>query len=293
MKFRFVENRKLIFIVEAALVAFALCMIAIRGFNVGIDFKGGTVANFELHKTFTTDEVKEIVDEYDKAASITTAGDDQTVVVISSSKDFSEAEKVEMFNKFKEKFGLSDNDMLSFTKISAVIGKDLQRQALLASAVAIVCMLVYISIRFKFWYAIASVLCLLHDVIIVLGVYALFQIPVNSSFIAAILTILGYSINNTIVIFDRIRENLKKYFPSLEKLVNDSINATMFRSINTTLTTIVAVLALYIFGVDSIREFTLPMIIGFLAGFVSSLFLASNLWYVFDRKRNLPVTRVS
>ncbi|MDR2520154.1 MAG: protein translocase subunit SecF [Eubacteriaceae bacterium] len=290
--FRFVENRKAVFSISIALCAISLLMLLFRGFNVGIDFKGGTIANIELHQAFETADVKAIVDKFDTDATITTGGDAETIAVVSSSKDFSETEKQEMFNAFKEKYNLTEVDLLSFNNISATIGRDLQMQALYASALTIACMLLYISIRFRFWYGLAAVVCLLHDILIVLGFYSLFQLPVNSSFIAAILTILGYSINNVIIVFDRVRENLKKYYPSLEGMVNESVASSWTRSVNTTMTTVIAVFAIFVFGVAAVREFILPMLIGFAAGFYSSVFVAAPLWYVFDGKRHAAIIRV-
>ena len=144
------------------------------------------------------------------------------------------------------------------------------------------------TIRFEFYFGLSAVLALVHDIVIVIGVYALFQIQVNSPFIAAILTILGYSINDTIVVFDRIRENEGLIGMSNEQelthLVDVSVTQTMRRSINTVATTLVAIIALYIFAVDAIRDFALPLIVGIACGCYSSIFVASPLWVIFQKK---------
>ena len=149
--------------------------------------------------------------------------------------------------------------------------------------IAIVLMLVYIAIRFKFASALAAVTCLCHDVLIMLTFYTIFQIPVNTNIIAALLTILGYSINATIIIFDRVRENSRRMDTDFADVVNASVRETFTRSLNTTLTTLFTIGMIYILGVSSIRNFALPIIIGLVAGFFSSVFLSGMLWYVYDK----------
>jgi len=171
--------------------------------------------------------------------------------------------------------------------VSATVGKELGRSAVLSSIIAILLMLVYISFRFEFWSGVAAVISLAQNVLVLVSVYAIFQIPVNSTFIAALLTIVGYSINDTIVIFDRIRENNRfaKKTPFAE-VANTSINQSLTRSINTSITTLLSILLLYILGVESIKQFSLPIIIGIVVGTWSSLTIASPLWVMFkgDKK---------
>jgi preprotein translocase subunit SecF len=280
------RDKNKFFILSAAVILFGLIMAFTLGLNFGIDFLGGTVVQIDLHTTFETSDIREITDEYDKTCTITSAGDDATQVVISSKVDFTDEQKVTFFDAFKDKYNLSDDDLLSFDNVSATIGKDLQKQALLASLVAVVGILIYITIRFEFLFGITAVIALIHDLLVVIGVYAVFQIPVNSSFIVAILTILGYSINDTIVVFDRIRENRKKYARyDFANLVDDSINQTIKRSVYTSVTTLLAISALYVFGVSSVREFVLPMMIGFISGTYSSIFVASSIWYIIKEKQ--------
>lgn len=146
-------------------------------------------------------------------------------------------------------------------------------------------MLIYITFRFEFYFGLSAIIALLYDITIVIGVYALFQIQVNAPFIAAILTILGYSINDTIVVFDRIRENETRIgMRDINELVNVSVSQTLKRSINTVVTTLLAILALYIFGVEAIRSFALPLIVGIVSGCYSSIFVASPLWVQFQKR---------
>jgi preprotein translocase subunit SecF len=281
-----IERRKTYLIATLCLLAVCLAALLIRGFNFGIDFKGGSVAQFELHTTFEIADVKAITDDFDKDAVITNGGDDATAVIINSAVDFTEQQKVDLFNRFKERYKLSDDDLLSFNRISPSIGRDLQRQAIVSSLVTVALILAFITIRFKFYFGLSAIVALIHDLIVVMGVYAAFQIPVNSSFIAAMLTILGYSINNTIIVFDRIRENIRTApVSSYEGIVETAVDKVFTRSLNTTLTTLIAVLSIYVFGVDSVREFTLPMMVGFVAGLWSSVFVASPVWFLLSTRK--------
>ena len=280
-----VKNSKIWFGISIALIVIALGSVLFRGLNFGIDFRGGTIINIDLHQTFDTADIKEITDQYDTDAEITYSGDAQEIVVISTKESLDNDQRSELFEQFKDAYDLEDADLLSVDTITASIGSEITRNAVIASLVAIALMLVYITIRFEFYFGLAAVLALVHDVTIVVGVYALFQIQVNSPFIAAILTILGYSINDTIVVFDRIRENERiNGLDDIDRVTDISITQTMKRSINTVATTLVAILALYIFGVDAIRNFALPIIVGVLCGCYSSIFVASPLWVVFQKK---------
>ena len=148
-------------------------------------------------------------------------------------------------------------------------------------------MLIYITFRFKLTFGIAAIISLLHDVFVLLAVYALFRVPVNSPFVAAVLTVVGYSINDTIVVFDRIRENLKGFrIMSNEEVADLSIRQTLTRSINTSITTLLSIVCLYLLGVDSIKEFTLPLLVGIASGTYSSICIASPLWVMFEEMRD-------
>ncbi len=260
------------------------------GFNLGIDFAGGSIIQVDMHESFDVNEVKTLMAEFDDQCDVTTAGDGGTYAVISSSKDFTDEEKNAIMAEFGESFGLEYEDLLSFNKVAPSIGKDLQKQALKAAGYAVIGILIYITVRFEFFFGLAAIAALVHDLLIVVGIYSILKLPVNSSFIAALLTILGYSINNTIVVFDRVRENRSRFGSDIKGLINASVNQTFTRSLYTTITTLLAVGALYIFGVSSVREFSLPMIIGFLAGLYSSVFLAANVWNMI-RKKEVAVER--
>ena len=183
------------------------------------------------------------------------------------------------------------DDKLNFTntKISDTVSKEMRSDAVVATVLATICMLFYIWIRFKnIHFALAAVMALIHDVLIVIGFYALSRVTVGTTFIACMLTIVGYSINATIVIFDRIRENkaAMKRDDKMIEIVDRSITQTLTRSIYTTLTTFVMVFMIFIMGVSSIREFTLPLMTGMIAGAFSSVFITGSLWYVLKGKKS-------
>lgn len=210
----------------------------------------------------------------------------KTQVVISTSKDLSDSDRRELFGEFKKAYKLEDKDLLSVDKVDGSIGSDLRNMAILACVIAVVCMLVYITFRFEFLQGLCAIFALIFDLTMVLGVFAIFNIQVNSSFIAAMLTILGYSINDTIITFDRVRENTSKVRKgNYYDLVNVSINQTMARSINTTITTLIVVTPLLLLGTTSIKEFVFPMIVGFISGVFSSVCLAVPLWYLLKEKQ--------
>lgn len=280
MKLKVTQNAKTFFLISLVLIVVGLGFLFTKGLNYGIDFQGGTIVNIELGKEFTTEEVRALTDKYDKNAVITYGGEQKTQVIISTKLDLPEEVRKAMFSDFKSAYQLQDSALLSVDKVSPAVGSEMARQSLWATFFVVVCMLIYITIRFELWFGVAAILCLLHDVLMVISVYAIAQIEVNTPFIAAVLTILGYSINDTIVVFDRIRENRKSYGRyDYVTLVDDSVTQTLRRSINTTLTTLIAITTLYIFGVADIRDFALPLIVGFVGGAYSSIFIASPLWY--------------
>ena len=254
-------------------------MWIINGLNYGIDFTGGTSIQIKIGQVISVDEAREIVDNYDKEASILHIGTNKDEIMIRSKKDFTSQEINEIVDKFQEKYNIKDKEFQS-EKFGPFMGKEIRRKALLSSLIAVVAMLIYISWRFELKFAIAAIIALMHDVLITFSIYAIFKIPVNSAFIAAILTILGYSINDTIVIFDRIREEMKlNPRTNAEDIVNISIKKSLTRTINTSLTTLVAVVLLYIIGVEDVKVLALPLIFGIISGTYSSLFIASPLWY--------------
>lgn len=283
-----VQKRKIWFSISAAIMIIGLALGLVRGLNFGIDFTGGTIMEIELHKYVPTEEIREITNKYDSNVSINMLGEEKTTVQIRTKEDFDNDERTDIFNEFKEKYNLTNADFLRTEQFGPSVGREIQRNAMLAIIIAAIGMLGYITFRFEFSFAISAIIALGHDVLIVLAMYSILHIPVNNPFVAAVLTIVGYSINDTIVVFDRIRENLKFMKKSnYAQVANDSIAQTLTRSINTSLTTLVTIVALYILGVEQIREFALPLIVGVASGTYSSIFIASPLWVMIKERQKV------
>ena len=277
-----IAKRNVFFVISGLIVlAGIIGLIARGGFVKDIDFAGGTTIHYNLNKEFNNTELEEFVKSTAgvNLATVQKTGEAQKEAIIKT-QYLNEEQMVKMSNAMKEKYG-TEVQKLSSDNIDPTVGKELQTKALQAAGVASILMLIYITIRFQFKSGVAAVVALLHDVMMMFVVYAVFGFAISTSFVVAVLTVYGYSINDTIVVFDRIRENMrfakKEDFASV---VNRSIWDTMARSINTVLTTILTLVALYVMGVPSIKEFTLPLLVGILSGMYSSIFIASPVWVV-------------
>ena len=280
--FKIIEKTKIWFSISLAIILVGVVLMATRGLNFGIDFKGGTKIVVDFGGSFDKVEADGIVKEYADDAVTKTVESTQYEI---KSKDLDETKTAELFDALKEKYSLEDSALISQSQIGPSVGKELTRNAIISVLVACVAMLIYIAIRFEFNFGIAAITALVHDVLITLAFYAIFNIPVNNSFIAAMLTIVGYSINDTIVVFDRIRENSKKMRRSNPtEIANISINKTLARTINTSLTTLIIIGAVNIF-VPTVREFSLPLLIGIAAGAYSSIFIASPIWVLLQKRK--------
>lgn len=276
---KIIEKTKIWFSISAIIIILGLVTMATKGLEYGLDFKGGTVIQFNIGKDFNKTDIDDIVKKYDKDFQSNKV--DNTNIEIKSAKlttdDISKIQK-EIKDKFKE------SSLASQENIGASIGQETRSKAIQAVVIASIAMLIYIGVRFEFKFGIAAILSLVHDILIMLSVYAVFRIPVDSSFIAAILTVIGYSINDTIVVFDRIRENHKYMRRSnTAELANASLTQTMTRSINTVLTVLITLVAVYYF-VPSIRYFSKPLLIGIISGCYSSIFIATPFWVIFKER---------
>jgi preprotein translocase SecF subunit len=283
---RIAERFKLWICISLVIIVAGFGMIAVNGFNLGIDFTGGTMMQINLHKAeVPVSDVQDLIAEFDLEAEIVHAGQTKEEVIIKTGKSLSNEDRVQIFNKFVEAYDLDvDNDLREANQFGPSVGKELQSKAMTSILIASVGMLIYITFRFEIIYGVTAIIALVHDVLVLLSVYALFGIPVNSSFIAAVLTIVGYSINDTIVVFDRVRENVKiMKRASFEEIANTSLKQTITRSINTSLTTLLVIGSLYFLGVESIKEFALPLLAGVITGTYSSIFIASPLWAAIKR----------
>ncbi len=279
--FKVVEKSKIFAAISLLIIVIgAICFGVFGGFAQDVDFAGGMTMYIDMGKDdIDLDELGQFIkDSTPDGVNPTVQRSDGTQVVIKTTPIATEVRDA-LQTAILEKYELAPEAVLQVDNVDASVGDELKTQALTATAIAAVLMLIYITIRFEMRTGIAAVICLLHDVLIMLTVYAVFRIPVNSNFIAAVLTIVGYSINNTIVVFDRIRENYAKNKRApFAETVNTSIKQTLGRSISTTITTLLPVIMLFIFGVTSIRQFTIPLMVGLLAGTYSSVLLAGPLW---------------
>lgn len=278
---KIIEKTKIWFISSLIIMLIGLGFAVTKGFNFGIDFKGGTQVVIDISKDFNKQEVDDLIKKY--ASDATTNKLEETKIEIKSNT-LNSAKTREMFEEMKTKYSLEEKAFISEDEIGAAIGSELAKKSLIALGVATVAMLLYVGIRFEFKFGIAAILALVHDILITISVYAIFQVPINAPFIAAVLTIVGYSINDTIVIFDRIRENIGKMRRATPtELANKSITETMSRSINTVGTTLATIVAVYAF-VPPVRDFAFPLIIGIVCGAYSSIFIASPLWVIFKNR---------
>ena len=257
--------------------------------NYSLEFKGGTATTVTFDKSYTLEEINSemvplIESTTGSAVQIQTVQGSNEVIFKTGSLDVDQRQALNQM--FVDNFGV-DETLITSETISSTISNEMKSDTILAVAVAIICMLIYIRFRFSdIRFGVSSIACLLHDVLVVITFYALARVSVSNTFIACLLTIVGYSINATIVIFDRVRENMavmtKK--DDLQDVVNHSITQTLSRSLFTSLTTLVMVGALYIWGVTSIRDFALPLMVGIICGAYSSVCIAGALWYVLRKK---------
>ena len=285
-EFKFIKHRKIYYIFSASVIALGLLFMIFRGMNYGIDFTGGTKIQVDLEKQVPIEEVEKAIEQYKLNPSIIYAGEDNTQVVIKTIKALENDERAEIVDTLGEKYGITEKNVLASEQFGPSVGDELKENALLAVTLASICMLIYIIIKFRSWkYGVSAIAGVVHDVLMVISFYAIFGFTINNPFIAAILTLVGYSINDTIVIFDRVRENKRLFTKdSNEVNIDRSINQTLNRTIMTSVTTLVVMIPLCIMVSASIREFIIPLIIGVIVGCMSSIFVCSPLYY--DMCRN-------
>lgn len=280
-----IGKTKIWFTISGIIILAGIVAVLFSGLNWGIDFTGGTIMEFRIGKQFDTASITEILNKHGvKDSQVQKIGAKSENVSIKT-KALPDDVRTSIVKDIKAKFNLSDNDYLSSQQVGPSLGAEIKFGTLLASLVATVLMLVYIAFRFNFEMGMAAVLALIHDILIMIAAYALFRITVNTPFVAAILTVFGYSINDTIVIFDRIRDNLRiMRRSSYAEVANVSVNQTMTRSINTVMTVLIMLVLMYILGPASLKEFSLPLLIGITSGAYSSIFIASPLWVIFKNR---------
>ncbi len=282
---RFMNKAKVCILISSAIVVIAIIVgLLFGGLNLGIDFTGGSILTIDLKESFDMNVVNAALDAngIDPAtAQVVRSGETQAVIRIQAqSKDVDSAQLREnITSTLQETYPNAVPGQIE--NVGGATTGDIIRNAFLSILIASGLMLIYIWIRFELFSGLAAVFALLHDVLIMTAFVCIVRLQINSSFIAACLTIVGYSINDTIVVFDRIRENTKRYgfkTKTRKEVADLSIAETLPRTINTSLTTLVTILAVYIFGVQSIKEFALPIIVGLISGTYSSIFIASPTW---------------
>ncbi len=268
-KIDFVKGRKLLLIGVTSIIVLGTFYTVFKGYNFAVDFTGGTNITINTSKNVSLDNYNIIKRK---------KGKDTQSIVISEKLDKEEIK--ELTNTLEEKYH-AESDIYV---VSDMVKTELIKNAIIALLIAILGIIVYVSLRFKFNYAISGIIALLHDILITIIFFGIFKIEINSIFIAAILTIIGYSINDTIVTFDMIRKNYNKKVnkEELKNVVNNSVRLTLFRSIITTLTTIMPVISLIIFGANEIINFNIALLVGFIAGLFSSIFISNNLWLLLE-----------
>ena len=286
-KFDFTKRKNIIFIIVGIIIILGCAFTYSEGLNLGIDFKGGSTIEINSENKLNVKDVKVDLKELNyKIDRIEKVDDNRVYATISNVLDNKETGKVESY--FNEKYDATT----SVGAISNQVKKDITRNAIKALIIACIGMIIYITIRFKFSYGISAIIALIHDSLMVLIMFSFLRFEVNSMFIAAILSIIGYSINNTIVVFDRIRENktklykdkIKKY-DELKEVVNISLRQTIKRCIITTITTLMPVISLIILGSHEILNFNIALLIGLVVGTFSSLFISSQIWMLFEKRR--------
>lgn len=273
-----IGRRKYFYILSTAIILVGIISLLVRGLNLGIDFTGGTAVQIELNEAFTTAEVRELIDELNLTQQpiIRTTGEFGVVHI--ETEALTQTQLSELFAILQTRFENLEEGRVD--QVDPVFSRDLIRNAFLALLIASVAMIAYITWRFEFKFGIAAIIALLHDVIVVLAVFSIAQVEVNVAFVAALLTIVGYSINDTIVIFDRVRENLTRMGrrDGYATVVNTSLLQTLRRSIYTSTTTLLVVGSILFFGGVTLMPIALALFVGMISGTYSSIFVASPIW---------------
>ena len=292
MHIEIVKNSKRWVALSLVFIVISLGSLLTKGLNYGIDFSGGNLFQLKFEKPVTLKEINTALDKIGK--DIHQFGGNGRKVQISEGnevliriQEITEKEKNKFYDEIKE---VGKYEIVKEDKVGASVGKELKMSAVYSLAIGTVMIVAYITMRFEFMFAVAGILALLHDIIIAIGGISLLGYEIDTAFIAAVLTILGYSINDTIVVFDRIRETLRKKSDlTFGEILNKSVNQVMVRSLNTSITTLLAVVAILIFGGESLRTFITTLLIGIMAGTYSSIFIATPLIYLLEKDRDKKV----
>ncbi|MFB3165805.1 protein translocase subunit SecDF [Neobacillus sp. 179-C4.2 HS] len=281
-RFDFVKVRKLFFVISGALIALGLILILVFRLNLSIDFSSGTRIEVLSDKSLTTEQVEAAFEKQDiDIDDITLSGENNEMASARMKGVLSKDEIAELKSAFHDQFGTDP----SVSTVSPTVGKELAKDGVIALIIASIGIIIYVTVRFEFAMAVAAIASLIHDAFFMVAFFSITRLEVDLTFIAAVLTIIGYSINDTIVTFDRMRENLQKKkrlktFEDIADVVNVSVRQTLTRSVNTVFTVLITVVAMILFGSESILNFNIALLVGLITGVYSSIFIATNLWVV-------------
>lgn len=288
-RFDIIRHRNWFFLLSGTITVVGLIVFLVSGFNLGTDFKAGSRVQLTLHQPVNVTQVRQMLEQANLSVgqnAITVAGTQRNTAVVRFPEVLTQ-QQIQTIQNLEQKTFHSNESQAD--TVSPIVAQQTSRKAIWAVLLASLFIVGYVSIRFEYRFAVAAIVALLHDAFIVMAAFALFRLEIDLTFVAAILTIVGYSVNDTIVIFDRIRENQKiakpRSFEELERMVNKSLWQTMSRSINTVITVLIAAVLLYLFGGESIHNFTLALIIGLVSGAYSSIFIASPIWVLWKGRQ--------
>lgn len=297
--FDFIKHKNIYFSISGLIIILGIISLLVVGLNLGIDFESGSRVEINIDKPFIEKDVLDLllvaenkaieqkIEDVDlKPSSITTAGNNNEIAIVRFDKIVDSSILPIIKEVFRAEYG--EHVDIAESMVDPTIARETAKNALYAVLAASVGIIIYVTIRFEYRFAVAGVVALLYDAFFIIAAFSILRIEIDMTFIAAVLTIVGYSINDTIVIFDRIRENMKnvklKTKEQLEEIVNRSLNQTLVRSINTTLTVIMVALALYLLGGSGIKNFSFALLLGLFSGAYSSIFIASQIWVIWKAK---------
>lgn len=287
--FSIVKNYKIFFSITIIFLLIGFGSIVTRGFNLGIDFTGGSIVDLTFENPVSVAQVRDVLKEHDMGNSIiqleNSDGKTEANSVLIRTGVVEDTELRATMSDLQSTLG--NYQIQRVEQVGATIGSELVQQAAMAIVLSWVLMIAYITFRFEFKFAIAAIIALIIDILVVLSYFSLFQMEMDSSFVAALLTVVGYSVNGTIVIFDRIRENLKihRRSESLGEMIDNSIWQCMTRTIYTVATSLFAIVSIFLFGGETIYNFSFAMLVGFASGAYTSIFLAGPMWMFLKNKK--------
>jgi preprotein translocase subunit SecF len=279
----FAGKFKMWFGISLAIIIIGLGFLVTQGFNLSIDFTGGNLLEVKFAESVSSEQVRDVLQKFNLEKSPVQSAGSNTYII--RTQTLTEEKSTDLLQTLTKDLG--KNEVLRNEKVDALIGDELTRNGILALVLASLGIVLYVTWRFEFNFAVGGIVALLHDVLIMVAFMAIFRLEVDSTFIAAVLTILGYSINDTIVIFDRIRENMKsRKYKDFRELINESIMQTMRRTIFTGTATIITLVALIVLGGETTKVFCTALLVGCISGMYSTVFIASPVWMVMKERRS-------